>query len=146
MSERYQYDEKQLLDRGKSYRNGFIACIGLLLIFFLLHCFSIQIPYDLLIAVCIHIPVTVALITMIVKDAYDAINATPGAVIFTLWGGGGLCVLARWGIGLLRDQRYIQVIKGSIPMLIVHICWITCAVTYWAKRLIQKKKFKNEDI
>lgn len=139
MKKQTEFDEKQQLERGKAYRNGYFTLLALLLIdFFIKDALEITwlTNYSSFI-IMFWISISVCEITMIVKDAYDGISNNYGRTILSLQGFLGLAIL-------FMDIMYIlsgkEVISSMLSSLLMGVCCVIICSVYWIK-VIRDKNF-----
>lgn len=139
MRKQNEFDEKQLLERGKAYRNGYFTLLALLLIdFFIKDALKITwlTNYSSFL-IMFWISISVCEITMIVKDAYNGISKNSGKTILSLQGILGLTIL-------IMDIMYIisskEAISSMLSSLLMGVCCIIICVVYWIK-VIRDKNF-----
>lgn len=142
------FDEKQLLDRGKAFQIGFITAIIMsVLFYFLQDGIGIEIAAFTSFAFSLWIPVTVCSIALIIKDAYDGVNSTTGRFGITVFGAGGSYILISSIIFLATGRETLLdggVVTESIGHIINGICMITICAVYWVKQHLNKRKFIDE--
>lgn len=143
------YDERQLLSRGTAFQAGFIAALLTIGGIHFLEDFTRlrMSSYSMLLA-SLWIPMSVCMIVLIVKDAYDGVNRAPGRAVFTIIGltGAALCLLSLYH--LLTDGTQILVQNGEIRddagNLFTALCMITVSLIYWWKQYSNNKKFRED--
>lgn len=142
MKRNSEFDEKQQLERGKAYRNGFFTLLALLLVsFFISDGLELHwLDSASLFHIFFWVSFAVCAITMIVKDAYDGISGSSGRVALSIIGIAGLAVLVTTCIELARNQTSWD---SCIGMVVMGLCGITTSVVYWAKK-ISNRKYENE--
>lgn len=148
MKAKNEYDEKQLLDRGKAYECSFIFALLLnLLCFFISEVLDISIsPYSLF-RVNFWLPITVCIIIMILKDAYDGVSSKPGKLVLTLFGISGFLSVLLCIIDLITGKESFLsdgILSDFTVEFIKSLCILTIGLTYWIKQYAIRKKFVED--
>ena len=134
--ENRQYDERQLLTRGKAYRLGFFAMVLVqLLIMFAEGVFDLDMRY-LVGSVCLFSGITVFAVYSIWHDAYFPLQQKPKYYL-------GLCVVIVFcnclgPVGMWREGALISEILHSATCmnLMCALCFLALAVTIALKMLL----------
>lgn len=137
------YDERQLLYRGKAYQYGFFTALLMMLVAeFAVEVLEIKFETGVILGFCLLIPVAVCVMYMIVKNAYDEINESGGrySTAFFLLAGLVMMVLTivrilvgEWNI--IRDGM----ITYTVVFLLAGLCWICIGATFLIKRYLEKR-------
>ncbi len=148
MNKNGDYDEKQLIDRGKAFQYGFFVAIFInLLSFFVQGVLEITMNTYGLFLINLWLPLTTCIIIMIIKEAYDGVNSTPGRVSLTVVGIAGLFLFLSSLKHLITGEE-IFIENGVLTDLAGHIlngfCLILICLTYWIKNQNMKKKYEEE--
>lgn len=137
-----KFDEKQLLDRGKAYRNGLIAAFISMIVYLLGEETVAAIDTYHCIMICIWITISVTLITMIVKNAYDGVTETPGIIIFAIFGICGIIITVCITIMCATGS---ETIFNKISQLFSGLCMIVTSIIYWIVFYRNSKKYKENE-
>lgn len=135
-----KFDEKQLLDRGKAYRNGLLAAFISMILYLILNEETADIidTYHC-IMICIWITLSVTLITMIVKNAYDGVTEKPGIIFFAVF---GICGIIITACVTIMSMISMETIYSKISQLFSGICMILTSIIYWIVFFLNSKKYK----
>lgn len=144
-----KFDEKQILDRGKAFKIGFLASMITPAISYLIQDFiEINIDDYTTLLFMIWVPLTVCFISLILLNAYEGLQSSGGGKIFcTIFGFAGIFPVIFVLIDVLSGfNSFYQngTITGSVGELFMGSCMIIISIVYWIKYLIDKKKFANE--
>lgn len=139
------YDERQIAEQGKSFRNGFITAVAYMMLLSVLDTYGVRFeefsdPMYIGIALC----GAVTAITMIIKDAYDTFNMknTGKITASILIIGGILGIIARLRIVFSTNSPLFldgNVVKGGFISLVVGFALISIGAAYWGKCFYDKK-------
>lgn len=148
MKENNNYDEKQIIDRGKAFQYGFIAAMLTTCgVYFYTDALEFKMDSYAAFLIRLWIPITITFIALIVKDAYDGVNSTPGRIVFTIFGMAGLFLV---GVSFMRivsgkeaflDSGTLTEVAGII---FSGICMIIVSIIYWVKQYLNSRKFIEE--
>ena len=143
-SEEKRFDERQLLERGRGFKYGFITSIlTTLAVFCITDLFEIYLPPRLILAVCIWLPLTVSTVYMITKQAYDGITDYRGMVLFTFL---GIMAVILFAVTLisgdpLSDGGKLTNVGASF---VTSACCVVIAVVYWVYHLREIREYDAE--
>ncbi len=89
------YDERQILERGRAFRNGYISLFLSMLVCYFVKNYEVKPLVDDFSAMvmCFWLSIVVISVTMIVRNAYDGIHEGRNAVIVSIMGALGLFAL-----------------------------------------------------
>lgn len=139
-----RFDERQILERGKAFRNGYISLATAMLVCFLIKdCFEMNLVDDSSIMLaCLWVSVVVFSVTMIVKNAYDGIHEGRNAVVVSFMGAAGFFILV---IESIKGIRGTFVLFSAAGNLICAASMLTICAVYWAKRQRDRKRDNAEE-
>lgn len=143
-----EYDERQILSRGKAYCYAFIAAlIAISLTAIITQAIGLKLDGDTVFKFEMWTPITVCLITIIMKDAFDGIRngASSGVAVGFCLGGVFIMVLIIADIingneTIMEDDTLNTLFGDGYCAL----CMLSIGITYWIKKRINKKKFSGE--
>lgn len=141
------YDEKQLQDRGKVYQISFFVAI---LVFFALYLITgiaeISISELSRILIGMWVPITVCLILMISKNAYEGVGSKVGGITTSVLGAGGIYSIVTTVIKMMREHTGFwsdSMINDYVGWFVMGSCMIAVCAAYWIRYGINKKKFEE---
>lgn len=142
------FDEKQLIDRGKSFKYGFITAIMTLLVeYFCTSALNIKIDPFAEFLVLIWIPITVCFISFIVKNAYEGVNSRTGRIVCIIMGCCGLYLVIATIVEVIIRVEHLVVngeISASFGHLFSGICLVIICITYCIRQYRNKKELAEE--
>lgn len=143
-----EFDEKQLIDRGKAFQYGFLTAIAAIILnYFLNDMIEIKISPSTSFMFTLWVPLTICSIALIIKDAYDGVNSTMGMVGVSVFGFGG-CFILVCSIIFLVTGKEVLIDNGMVTESVGHIlngvCMMTIGIVYWVKQYLNKKKFSED--
>ena len=144
-----EFDERQLIERGRAFRNAFFGIFGALLVGRMVDS-VLETPvldYFAMMLIPIWVSVSVFLTTVIMRDAIDKINQTSGwALLSVIWGAVGLFVTAASIIKLTLEPAIVDgALNEHIVQAFYGICMIEVCAVYWMKRSKDAKKAKADE-
>jgi hypothetical protein len=124
-----RYDERQIIERGNAFRNGYLSLLAAVAIcYFLRDIFGWE-PVDggSAMLLCIWISAVVISVTMIVKNAYDGIQEGWNSVAVWVMGATGMfCLVGVIVRGILGTFNWYDgggAVFTSIGMLVIFIVY-----------------------
>lgn len=116
MKEKCEYDERQILERGKAFRRGYISlAVAMLVCFFIKDCFELNFMDDASVMLtCLWVSVVITSVTMIVKNAYEGIYEGRNAIVVSGMGVAGAFVVLTEIIKGLRGNFVFYSDAGAI--------------------------------
>lgn len=148
MKSNNNYDEKQIIDRGKAFQYGFIsALLTICAVYFITDVIGFKMSSYAIFLVILWIPIMITFIALIIKDAYDGVNCTSGRVILTILGIAGLCIIVMSALRIISRKEtfiYSGMLTDSAGQIFSGICMIVISIVYWLKQYFNSKEFKNE--
>ena len=139
-----QFDERQLLARGKAYKWAVLAFIIELAVWCILQevaGFSAAPLGELLMLL---MPPFVTFMTIsIFEDAYDPMNSKPGMIIFSFML--IVSVIMFW----MKIREHAVLIEGKRitedgGLVVLYAGWVISGIVYWIKYIIDTKKEKRD--
>lgn len=126
------YDERQMIERGKASRNGYIAlAAAMLACFFIKDCFEVDFIDDSsAVLCCLWVSAVAFAVTMIVKDAYDGVYEGRNSIVVTVMGAAGCFMLAA---EMVSAARGTFVFYNSAGVLVSAVSMQTVCAVYWVK-------------
>jgi len=148
MKQKYEFDERQRLNRGIAFQYAFIsAMVTMLAVYFLGDVMEVDISIFSVFQICFWIPTTICFMIMIIKDAYDTVRYNLGRIIFTIWGVAGASLTISSLIEIFSKSNIFYELGIQIYQeghIIAGLCFLLIAGTYWIKQYINWRKFKKE--
>jgi|GEM_PF-3934761 len=145
-----QCDERQVIERGRAFQYGFLTLFALMTLCFMLssgfelHVFDDFTTYMF----CTWPAITVCFTMMIVRDAFDCINRSPGIALFSIYGLGGAFVIVSTVIEIVRGKAAIfaeGLIGHAAAELLCGFCCVLVCVVYWIHAAKRRKALKNAE-
>ncbi len=137
------FDEKQMMDRGTSYKYGFFtALFASFLIWGSQEIFEFRLEAGACGLMMIWIPLTVCVASFILKNAYDRIHENSGRCLFTVFGLAGLFMLGMRTVFLLNGRDVLMAdgeLTDVIGYMFVGGCMVALSLIYWGKQLWDRK-------
>ena len=139
-----RYDERQILARGKAYGYGFItAILTFVLIYVIQDAAGIGLDSVTVLDAGIWLPLTVCMLTMILKDAYDYVGSTYGRTALSLYGIAGVFLLgySLYEVFFVGQSFYWDgMVTAQAGHLLMGCCMVFIGVVYWIKQFLNKKE------
>lgn len=134
-----QYDERQILARGKAYKCGFLAlCICLLMTMMAESVFKLDMSY-VGASACLFVGLCVVAVYSIWHDAFFSMRQKPGLYLL-------LCLLIVGCNGIapvthyLEGERLAEILHSVVCLNITcALCFLVVGVTILLKMLLQEK-------
>lgn len=144
------FDERQILARGKGFQIGFLLSLAVILLNFVteIEGFPININTYSKTMLSIWIPIVTVSIYFIVKDAYEGLSVTGGnisMVILSLFG--VLEIVLTFVKIAMGDMTLIEsgIIGDALGQLVVGLSSLLIGTTYYVKKHLDKKKLSEEE-
>ena len=145
------FDEKQLIDRGKAYQTSFFVSVATLgTLFLVTDLLEVPITRIALFMLALWIPITVCLVQLIFSDAYRGVH-TPSwkaNVISLAMGLDGMALITLividmvgGGTGPIENGG----LTNATGYLVCGACLVVIGVTYWVKQHDNKRKSRDEN-
>ena len=147
------FDERQILARGKGFQIGFLVSLGMIVADLLAEDFLsndgfIGINVYSRAMLCIWIPILVVSVYFILNDAYEKINETGGRVLMGMF---VFCGLFEIIITVVRvasgSVLFIEngVIGDTLGQIFTGAAMLAISVVYFVKLALNKKAFGDEE-
>lgn len=138
------YDERQAIERGKAFRNGYISMFATMLFCYLeKDCFRWNLLDDFsMLNFCTWVPLSVVSVTLILRNAYDGINE--GYNVFGVWCMGLTGVFMLFVVADSVATGNFTVYHNS-GFIFLGSGMIIIAAVYIVKRSIDRKREKKEE-
>ncbi|MCD7917865.1 MAG: hypothetical protein LUF84_05350 [Clostridiales bacterium] len=138
-----QFDERQRLERGRAFQWGFFACILTDGALCLLTTYGVAFAPYTLFTFAIWPPATVCITQMILRDAYERVQASGGKIGMTV---SLLCGLLLVMSVLVWDEALMTggVLVNGAAFLCTGLCFVLIGVVYWCKQLWDWLRQKEE--
>ena len=144
MRNKDNYDERQIIERGKAFQIGFMTAIVLSLVTFLVTgLFDIRISAMTVFGIQTTIPIMVCMMAMILKNAYDPMNKRVAPILCGIFSVLGLyLVLFSVGRVLLGQDSFLEggAVTDTSGFIVVGLSMIGTGIVY----LIRKRRNKKE--
>ncbi len=129
-----QFDERQKLERGKAFQWGFFACYLTAAALCQLTTYGVEFATYTLFIFAIWPPAAVCITQMILRDAYEGIQASGGKVAMTV---SLLCGLLLVIYVFVRNEALMTngVLVNGAAFLCTGLCIALIGVVYWCKQL-----------
>lgn len=145
------FDEKQLIDRGKAYQTSFfVSLLTVFALFFVTDFLEVPIERRTLFMLALWIPITVCLVLLIFSDAYRGVH-TPSwksSVLSLAMGLDGLVLITLTVIDMVGGGTG-PIENGGLTnaagYLVCGACLVVIGVTYWIKQHDSKRMLGDED-
>lgn len=138
------YDERQAIERGKAFRNGYISLVlAMFACFFIRECLEWN-PVDnySMLLLCLWISLSVVSVTLIVRNAYDGIYEGRNAVAVWVMGvAGTICLIYEVVSGIKGKFSFYH----DIGALFSGVCLVLIFTVYMVKRSTDRKLEKAEE-
>lgn len=127
------YDERQALERGRAFRNGYLTLALAMLVCFLIRDYFEWNPIDdySMFLFCIWISLVVVSVTLILKNAYDGIYEGRNAFAVWVMGFAGVACLVFESV---RNAKGKLSLYNDFGTLFSGICLIIIFAVYMVKR------------
>jgi hypothetical protein len=143
------FDEKQMFDRGTSFRIGFITSLCMTALnFFVTDVFEISIDKYASFLIMIWVPLTVCSVLLILKDAYSGKDSARGNFFFLIYGAAGLFIILYSLFEIFsRGDSLIKagVVTSIAGRLAEGICILLTCIIYFAKQFYNSKKYSVDE-
>lgn len=144
------FDERQIMVRGKGFQIGFLLAMGLTFLnaSFEAGWLPIQVSVYSRLMIFIWTCVTVVSVFFIVKDAYEGINKTGGRALMGIFMFCGIIVLTvmLWGLGTGKRVFVENGVVGDIlGEMFYAVSMLIISIVYFAKKAVNKKAFVDEE-
>lgn len=147
MNEKKNYDERQILERGKAFRNGYLVLFLMIAVLLLLsEGMDIIPPMDNYTFAMLSLwpSMLVCFITLIIKDAYDGISRSPGRVAASVFGLSGTVLLVVSILDITKGVAMWPLNEETVHLVVGISCLMICIV-YWVKWWCNEKRFKEAE-
>ena len=148
MRNKDNYDERQIIERGKASQIGFMTAIVLSLVTFLVTgMFDIQISAMTIFGIQTTMPIMVCMMVMILKNAYDPMNKHVAAILSGIFSVLGLyLVLFSVGRVLLGQDRFLEggAVTDTSGFIVVGLSMIGTGIVYLIRKRRNKKELTEE--
>ena len=138
------YDERQAIERGKAFRNGYISlALAMFVCLFVRECCEWD-PVDnySMFLLCLWVSLAVVSVTLIVKNAYDGIyEGRNAATVWIMGVAGVICLIYETVSGVKGKFSFYH----DIGALFSGICLVLIFVVYMVKRSTDRKLEKTEE-
>lgn len=145
MRKKQHYDEKQLQDRGKIYQiSFFIAIMVFVAMYLVTGAAEIAVSEYTRLMVCLWVPVSVCIILMIAKNAYEGVGSTAGRVAAPVLGAAGIYQLVVNMIEMVQNRTGFwsdHMINDYVGSMLMGLCMVCVCAAYWIQYYRNKKKF-----
>ena len=142
------YDERQILARGKACRYGFIAAVlTFVLIYLVQDAAGLALDGSTILKAGIMLPLTVCMLLMILWDAYDYVDSTYGRTGLSALGVAGILLIGYCLYEVLfAGQRFYWdgMVTEHVGNLLMGCCMVFIGVVYWIKQILDKQKPEEE--
>ena len=147
------FDERQILARGKGFQIGFLVSLGMIIADLLAEDFlsgdgSIGINVYSRAMLCIWIPIIVVSVYFILNDAYEKINEKGGRLLMSIFIIMGLFEVVVTIIRVASGSiLFIEngVIGDALGQLFVGAALLSISGVYFVKLALNKKAFGDEE-
>lgn len=142
------YDEKQHIDRGKSFQYGFFAAvISILIMYFCTSELKMKIDPFAEFLILIFIPITVCFFSLITKNAYEGVNSRTGRIVCCINGCIGLYLIISTVVKVIARVEFFVtngVISAPVGHLFSGMCLVLICITYFIQQYRNKKDLAEE--
>lgn len=147
------FDERQILARGKGFQIGFFVSLGMIIGDLAAEDFLsgdgvIGINVYSRAMLCIWIPIVVVSVYFILNDAYEKINETGGKFLMGVFVFVGLFEIIATVIRVVSGHTtFIEnnIIGDALGQICVGTAMLFISAVYFIKRALNKKAFGNEE-
>lgn len=143
-----KYDEKQIIERGKSFQCAFISAIVVNIIIYLLSDFAgMDFTNDAICLINIGLPIAIYMLSMIIKNGYDGVSNTGEKLNISALGGCGVALLIVYLPDIISGKKLLidnAMITESACALLISILTLVVVLAYWIKKHIEKKIENDE--
>ena len=142
------FDERQIVERGKSFQIGFFTAILLsLAVFFATGVLDIRIESMTVFIIQTSLPIMVCMMAMILKNAYDPVKQRNGRILCALFSFLGLYLIV-FSVGrvLLGQARFLKdgVVTNNAGFLVIGLAMLDTGLAYLIRRYLDWKEMKEE--
>lgn len=143
-----QYDEKQIIERGKSFQYAFTCAIVVNIIIYLLSDFiGIGFANGAIFLINIGLPIATYMLSMIIKNGYDGVSNDGEKLNISALGGSGVGLLIVYLPDIISGKKPLidnAKVTESAGALLISILTLVVVVVYWLKKDIEKKSENDE--
>ena len=143
-----QYDEKQIIDRGKSFQYAFICAIIVNVIIYVLSDFTkISFTNGATLLLNIGLPISTYMLSMIIKNSYDGISTSYEKLNIAALGGCGVALLIIYLPDIITGKKLLidnSIITDNAGALLISILTLIVVLTYCIKKYNEKKNEIDE--
>lgn len=143
-----EYDEKQLLDRGRAYRYAFLTAMFTDIALFLVNgVLEVPIAMDAVFFIAFWIPAAVFMVAAIWWNCYEAMGEAGGRVVVMFDGIiGALILLVTVRELVTGRERFIEDGKlgGAAGRIVAGVCCLVVFAVYWVRQARDRRDFKDE--
>lgn len=143
-----QYDERQYIERGKSFQTAFVSEIIINIIIYILSEFiGISFANGAVFLINVGVPIAIYTFSMIIKDCYDGISSIGEKMNISAIGACGLVLLFIYLPDIISGKKAFMtdsVITENAGALIISIFTLIVVLTYWVKKLLGNKNDKKK--
>ena len=135
------YDERQLYNRGKVFRFGFLVAIFMrALRAFATQVLHVEIEEMAAFMFELWTSILATSVGLIVKEAYDGLDK-PGGAIVSILGLVGLFIVLEDLLGFMGPKLFVEngVITYDAGSLYVGVCMVVICAVYWIKHLRDRR-------
>ena len=142
------FDERQIVERGKSFQIGFFTAILLsLAVFFATGVLDIRIESMTVFIIQTSLPIMVCMMAMILKNAYDPVNKRIAPILSGIFSVLGLyLVLFSVGRVFLGQGSFVRdgVVTDTTGFIVVGMSMIGTGIVYLICKQRNKKELTEE--
>lgn len=143
-----QYDEKQIIERGKSFQYAFTGAIIVNIIIYILSNFvGIGFDNDTIFLINIGLPIAIYMLSMIIKGGYDGVSNAGEKLNIAALGGAGVALLIIYLPDVISGKKLLldnEMITESAGALLISILTLVVVLVYWIKKHVEKKSENDE--
>ena len=142
-----QYDEKQIIERGKSFQYAFICAIVVNIIIFLSYFVGVGFANGAICLINIGLPIAIYMLSMIIKNAYDGVTNAGEKLNISAMGGCGVALLIIFLPDIISGKKLLidnAMITESAGALLISILILVVVLVYLIKKHIEKKSENDE--
>ena len=143
-----QYDEKQIIERGKSFQYAFTCAIVVNIIIYLLSDFiGIGFANGAILLINIGLPIATYTLSMIIKNAYDGFSNARKKLNISALSGFGVGLLTLYLPDIISGKKPLidnAKVTESAGVLLISILTLVVVVVYLLKKHIEKKSENDE--
>ena len=139
-----RYDEKQLIERGKSFQYAFIGGIAVNVIIYILSEFAgIGFNSDAVFLINIGFPIAIYMLSMIIKGCYDGISPASELLNITALCGCGVALFIIYLPDVISGKKHLMenaAITENASALLIGILTLVIVFVYLIKKVIEKRE------